>query len=178
MPVNVDVANIGGNVSFQIYNHRNCIDSFDYHNSITNDGIISLLNNLVRNNTTYITGISIITGSVEDSEEFKFYTFSSARVVLGSTPYSEFRFYLPTGGGLVDSINGKNIIGAKLLSNDASGREIVFSQVTPSDVIPGKYEEDGSTPLKVLYPITKTGDLALMVIWRIGITSIFTDSIQ
>lgn len=178
MPINVDVGNIGGNVTFQVYHNKLQISENEYHNRITDAGITNMLNCLVRNTSSYITGISIMTGDVSDPQDHKFYSFSSARLVQGDSPYAEFKFYLGTNGPSIDDINGKNIIGARLLSNDSVNREIVFSEVTTASVIDGQYEDDGITPKKVFTVIEKTSDIAVVVIWRIGITSIFTDIIQ
>lgn len=177
MPLNIDVANIGGNVTVQVYNRNIQIKEFECHNHVTDEGIVNLLNCLARETTSYIKGISILTGSVTNPEEHKFYSFTSTRVVYGNSPYAEFKFYLGTTGASIENINGKTIVGCRLLTSNSVGIELPFAEVTSADVIPGS-EDDTGTPKKVFTPIDKTTDISVVVIWRIGITSIFTNIIQ
>lgn len=172
---NTDIANSFGNVTIKQFKNGVVVNEITKHNEITDAGILSLLNSLVRNYSCYLRGISVLvsedTSPSSTPEEYKFYTFSAANIVSSglTNPYAEIRFYLSTNGEDVDEINGKYIVGFKLLSRDNSGTEIDFATVDMSDTLPGT-----STP--VFNPIEKTSDVSILVIWRIAITSIFTTS--
>lgn len=172
---NTDIANSFGNVTIKQLKNGVVVDEITKHNEITDAGILSLLNSLVRNYNCYLRGISVL--AVDDltnastPDEYKFYTFSAANIVSSglTNPYAEIRFYLSTNGEDVDEINGKYIVGFKLLGRDNSGTEIDFATVDINDIIPG-------TSTHVFTSIQKTSETSILVIWRIAITSIFTTS--
>lgn len=166
-----DVGIIEGNVTIQTIKNNVIIDEQTIHNDITSDGIFNLLVALTRNATCYLTGMKIQyrvpDKSEDDFTDIKY--FSQSKVVNGATPYAEFKVYLGTSGADVDYLNGTQIKGARLMSYDNVGSEIIFANVDTSST----YDDSGvDTP--VFTAINKTSDIAVMIIWRIGLSSIFT----
>lgn len=168
--VTSDALSIAGNVTVQVLSQNTVIQEITKHNSVTNEGIVNLLRVLTLNRTSYITGIGIVYHDPDDSQsldkEVIYNEFSSVRVVNGTQPYAEFRFYLPS-----DQLNGKTLIGANLKTKDSSGAVIDFATVRITDTL-----EDGTTPV-IASEISKTSSLSVLYIWRIGISSEFVQII-
>lgn len=177
----IDVANIQGNVTTQTIKHGVIVKENTTHNKITSDGITNLLYSLTRNFTSYLTGIQIdyyeTSGSASSVSTTETRYFSQVHIVAGQHPYAEFKFYLGTNGADVDDINGCTICGAHLMTTDNVGHEVEFASVTTADTYED-IEEGQTVDVPVFAPIEKTADVAVMFIWRIGISSIFTKIIS
>lgn len=169
--ITTDVIGSYGNVTVQLLNKRNSIvKEKTIHNKVTDEGIANLLRVLCLNRTSYITAIGINCKPSDslssDTEDIIFTAFSSIRMVIGTQPYAEFKFYLSS-----DQLNGYDLYGAKLYTRDGSGNQIVFAEVDTTD----KTDEDVPVIKDI---ITKTEDISVLYIWRIGITSNFVQIIS
>ena len=169
--LSTDILGTYGNVTVQIRNKKNYIlKEKTVHNQVTDEGVANLLRVLCLNRTSYISAIGITckpSGSLSEvTEDIKFTSFSSIRVVIGTQLYAEFKFYLSS-----DQLNGYDLISAKLYKRDGSGNEIVFAEVDTTDKI-----EDDTPVIEDIIP--KTEDVSVLYIWRIGITSHFVQIIS
>lgn len=169
--------NIGtyGNVDIQVKNAKNnrIISEYNIHNTVTSAGNINVLNALCLNHSCQITGLRIkyhATTDISNSTTLykDFSEFSSIRIVPNSgtnDAYAEFKFYLSS-----ESLNENTLVAASLLSRDSTNTLIEFAEVNTSSVI-------DSTTTSVITSITKTNDISVLYVWRIGLTSAFINEI-